>query len=707
MVYAFLIDENNKETHMIIMRRTHGFFKQQGFDAEQPLLAIWMLRLLLGFRAVRKSFCDNKTGYYDEDIANFLQLPDFDDDKPFSMREFEVVLREKLKCFEKKASSTLVVFRNIDLLATRLDLQPLAKLILAYAVLTENSSVWSDLFRNHQLGTEQQLYNYLACMLEHDVKDIKRQLSKASFLRQSGLIRIEKNSYVDAKFDLMDGLEESLLAEHNTVNDLMSYFLVPSSLPRLSIEDYPHANKHVEVMQSIISSALSNEERGVNILMYGTPGTGKTELAKVLAGKLHLNLFEVKTEDDDGDAIRSCQRLSSYRLSQQLLAQDKKSLILFDEVEDVFPSRAFSFFGMEMKSGENKGWMNKTLEENTTPAIWICNQVSQIDPAFLRRFDYVMELNTPPKSVRLNIVKSYFEGKGIKPSFLERLAEHKHLSPAQIEKVSKVADRVNQVEGDMESTLEQVVNNSLKAMSLKPLATDRIKDTQYNLDYLNTNVDMPSLIKGLQRSKRGNICFYGAPGTGKTALAGYIAKQLDKPLLSKKASDILGMFVGQSEQNIAAMFTEAKEEGSVLVLDEADSLLRDRRQANQSWEVTQVNELLVQMENFEGLFICSTNLMDNLDQASLRRFAMKVEFKFLVPEQALSMLRKECVGKVNKQEATLIQQMSNLAPGDFAAVKKRLDILAIEPTASAFLEGLTEEVMVKEGGVKPSIGFLH
>ena len=231
--------------------------------------------------------------------------------------------------------------------------------------------------------------------------------------------------------------------------------------------------------------------------------------------------------------------------------------------------------------------------------------------------------------------------------------------------------------------------------------------TSYNLDYLNTNVDMPRLVEGLKRSQKGNLCFYGAPGTGKTALAGYIAKQMDKPLLSKKASDILSMWVGGSEQNIARMFEEAREEKAVLVLDEADSLLRDRRNANQSWEVTQVNELLVQMENFDGLFICSTNLMDDLDQASLRRFAIKVEFGYLKPEQAFEMLRKESVTEPTLQDCRAITAMNSLAPGDFAAVKKRLDILGLDATPDVMIRELREEVAVKCGSQSNSIGFVH
>jgi SpoVK/Ycf46/Vps4 family AAA+-type ATPase len=243
-------------------------------------------------------------------------------------------------------------------------------------------------------------------------------------------------------------------------------------------------------------------------------------------------------------------------------------------------------------------------------------------------------------------------------------------------------------------------------MSLKPLAKTEKEQVKYDVDYLNTNVDMVSMIEGLKRSKQGNICFYGAPGTGKTALAAYIAKELDVPLISKKASDILGMYVGQSEQNIAQMFADATDAGAVLVLDEADSLLRDRRGAKQSWEVTQVNELLVQMENFEGLFFCSTNLMDDLDQASLRRFALKVKFDYLSCEQALRMFEHECVGNVPQRVKKELLALDNLAPGDFAAVKKRLKILGKKLEAEELLYALKDEVSIKEPHTKKSIGFM-
>ncbi len=462
-------------------------------------------------------------------------------------------------------------------------------------------------------------------------------MSGSASLRASGLIKIDENYRSGLDLEPMDGLCEALMAENENEQALLSHFLVPAKPATLGMTDYPHVRADVELLQGMLAASLKQQENGVNVLVYGTPGSGKTELTRLLAKSIGVNLF--------------------------------------DEVEDVFPSRGFSFFGMEVKSGENKGWINKALQENKTPAIWICNQINQIDPAFLRRFDYAMELNTPPRSVRLNIVRSRLAGTPVSEPFMQRLSEHEELSPAQVAKAAKVLERMACVEQKAaEGVLEKVLGNSAKAMGQKPLVRKQAHATHYSLDYLNANVDLPRLVEGLQRSKR--------------------------------ASDILSKWVGGSEQNIARMFEQARSEDAVLILDEADSLLRDRRGAKNSWEVTQVNELLVQMENFDGLFICSTNLMDDLDQASLRRFAIKVEFDYLKQEQAVKMLQKECTTKPTHEDARAITMLSNLAPGDFAAVKKRLDILGLEAKPNVMIQELHAEVLVNHDSVSKPIGFI-
>jgi SpoVK/Ycf46/Vps4 family AAA+-type ATPase len=70
--------------------------------------------------------------------------------------------------------------------------------------------------------------------------------------------------------------------------------------------------------------------------------------------------------------------------------------------------------------------------------------------------------------------------------------------------------------------------------------------------------EVPRIVEALKARGHGTLCFYGAPGTGKTALAEHIARALERPLIIKQASDLMSKYVGETEQNMAAMFREAE-----------------------------------------------------------------------------------------------------------------------------------------------------
>ena len=256
-------------------------------------------------------------------------------------------------------------------------------------------------------------------------------------------------------------------------------------------------------------------------------------------------------------------------------------------------------------------------------------------------------------------------------------ASHAALTPAIIERAVRVSKVVCASGPDLpaEEVLTQVMNNTLNALGAGRLCTDRSDAVgEYRLDLLNTDCNMAQLLEGLARTGEGRLCLYGPPGTGKTAFGRHIAEALGKPLLVKRASDILSPYVGMAEKNIAAMFREADLEHAVLLLDEADSLLQDRRGAQRSWELTQVNEMLTQMESFHGIFIASTNLMDSLDEAAMRRFDVKVRFDYLSKAQAQEMLERlasklEIILTAESDERQRIARLS-LTPGDFAAVER-------------------------------------
>jgi ATP-dependent 26S proteasome regulatory subunit len=197
----------------------------------------------------------------------------------------------------------------------------------------------------------------------------------------------------------------------------------------------------------------------------------------------------------------------------------------------------------------------------------------------------------------------------------------------------------------------------------------------------------------------GTLCFYGPPGTGKTALAEHIAQQLQRPLMIRQASDIMSKYVGETESNMAKMFDEAQSEAAVLLLDEADSFMRSRRRAERAYEVSEVNEMLQGMERFSGVFVCTTNLFEDLDEAALRRFTFKIQFRPLTSLQRELMFVTEALHgqgwRMTPEQRTRLGRLSVLAPGDFASVKRQIDVLeeAFEP--DEFLSQLEAEHRIK------------
>lgn len=124
------------------------------------------------------------------------------------------------------------------------------------------------------------------------------------------------------------------------------------------------------------------------------------------------------------------------------------------------------------------------------------------------------------------------------------------------------------------------------------------------------------------------LIFAGPPGTGKTLAGEAIAGELKRPLFVVQVPELMGMFVGETQKNIAEVFQRARDEegGAVLLFDEADSLFFDRTGASRSWEVQDVNVLLTEVERHEGVVIMTTNRKDALDPALCRRVSAVVDF---------------------------------------------------------------------------------
>lgn len=242
--------------------------------------------------------------------------------------------------------------------------------------------------------------------------------------------------------------------------------------------------------------------------------------------------------------------------------------------------------------------------------------------------------------------------------------------------------------------------------------TEYISDIDYNFNLSNTNVDLKSLTaklkKAWERQKPFTMLLYGVSGSGKSYYAKYLAQELHLKFLKKKASDLVSKLVGETEKNIRDAFKEAEELGAILVIDEADSMLYDRSQARQDFQVATVNEMLVQMETFKYPFICTTNLIDKIDTASFRRFIFKIKFDYL-PENKV----KNCI-KYFFNKSTTSKQLNKYkctTAGDFFNIQRKLDILNDNINTIStkdILNSLQEELQLKpdyKENIKNSIGF--
>jgi SpoVK/Ycf46/Vps4 family AAA+-type ATPase len=689
---------------MAITKATVSQSEKSG-SAEKSIIYLWCLRMLMACGGYRKFV--GQGGFSDDEVVATLGLEKYAEKDV--KRSAAIKKLKQMHADAEKQSYALprVLVDNLSRILDRISLGNVDTDILMFSILLHTEEGLEECANTLGNIDKSRLIRFLAIVLDHPQRDVSKALSMNGQLALSGLLKIDSSWSRDMarKIDLMNGLADNLLVPDVDAAKLFAGSFIEGREPKLGNESFAHLSEPYALMKRYLEQALQHTD-GVNILLYGRPGTGKTEMVRTLVRDAGAALYEVSMEDADGDPLSGKERFSAYQLSQQLLHHTPGAVIMFDEIEDVFPES--SIFGKpEPGNTEKKAWINRLLESNRVPAFWLSNKVRQIDPAFLRRFDYVLEMSAPTNRMREQIFSACLDDVPVSERWLKNMSANRNLLPAHIEKAAKVVRYIATNDTNKnEAVLESVLEGTQEILGLRIGQRSSTMTTGYSLDYVSANMDIHALVAGLKRGQRGNICFYGPPGTGKTALGQYIAEHLDKPLIVKRASDILSKWVGGTEKNIAEMFKEAKKESGVLLLDEADSFLRDRRGANQSWEVTQVNELLVQMENFNGLFICSTNLMDDLDQASLRRFAIKVEFDYLKPDQAWTMLQKECIGKATARDRQTISMMTNLTPGDFAAVKKRLEILGLDATPEVLVRELHDELAVKDGGTRNPIGFL-
>ena len=504
------------------------------------------------------------------------------------------------------------------------------------------------------------------------------------------------------------------------------------------------AEEHGKVIADMVKSKPAG--RG---LLYGAAGAGKTSFAQSLAAQLGRELYFIAQNDKDSSrrSYSASFRYAALSAAQRQL-DPAKCILVMDECDDMIEAnRANGFFGMFFardNGAETKGQLNTVIDENRHTVIWICNsQQDAIAKSSRRRFDYSVLFDELLPETRVHIWENCLKKENcigkLSAEYINEVSRKYKVNAGGIALAVKNAAALTAA--DPSKSFEDCVSTFLQAhcalLGIRKSNDERMEPARdYSLEGLNIKSGIrPERIIQVCRNfldaqnkpgqagrdrPRMNLLLHGVPGSGKTEFVKYLAKQLGKKLNIKNASDLLSMYVGGTEHLLAAAFAEAEKNNEMLFIDEGDSMLSSRDGAQRSWEVSQVNTLLTEMENFNGIFAVSTNLIQRLDPAALRRFTFRLHFDFL-DDKGKETFFKTYFAPLNAPDLTdadkaELHSIERLTPSDFRNVRQQLFYLDdAKLTVREIIDALRQEAQSRDsfdafkglGEEKHGIGFTN
>lgn len=439
-----------------------------------------------------------------------------------------------------------------------------------------------------------------------------------------------------------------------------------------------------DTKKATLCRILKNSDKA-NILLYGLEGTGKTEFAKSICHELKVNCYFLRPFNDKGSDSLGQRRMGLFAATN-LLPNLADSVLIVDEADKLLatnkPGGFFSMF-LENVNDDEKAWTNQFLDQSKIKIIFIINKNS-LDRSTLRRFNLMLEFDALSSDQTSEVVAKILKEKDLRVVEKDEIKDFIEENPGlnigsyalAAETASGEPDELNKKE-----TFFQVLKSHHETLgntgSKRTLASD------FDETLLNLSTNPEKIIEAVKRIKEGKshaknlpMLFYGAPGTGKTEFAHQLAKRFGMTLDVYGGSELLDPYVGGTEKQIAKAFKKSSSDpNKILFIDEADSLFVSRASAERSWMISQTNELLRQMENHRGIFIAATNFNTLMDEAAMRRFHLKVEFRALTSEKLLSLYElkfKDLVGNLSNKQIQDLRRMTSLTPGDIHAVWSRV-----------------------------------
>ncbi len=565
----------------------------------------------------------------------------------------------------------------------------------------ENSAIGRYLSDEIEIWTKQNRY-IAAKILDIKTSELEEAISS---LLSYGLIE----TYRDDNYQIDDNVLP--IWETPEVYDMSKFFCSPLKGKTLPLEMFRIPENDLNYVMKLLTSKT---KAPINIMLYGPPGTGKTTFVRSLAKALRMKAWSVNATDNGN-------RRAALVACLNIARKHKNSFVLVDEAENMLD------IGFRP---EGKSWLNTFLEKSDNKIIWVTNNVHEINAAVKRRFSFSIFFDNLGKRERnflfRDVIHEHKAERYFDDAQIMNLAKNYEVSAGVIDSAVRQAKSLRYGKRDFVRAVESSLNAYSRFMH------NGYESVRRNIEvpegFVTEGITLEGSLDALMARCRkadsamrnesfnmtggcATMLFYGPPGTGKTALARYIAHELDRECFIVRASDLLNCYVGMTEKSIAEAFRHAEMEGSVLVIDEADTFLYSRDNAVRSWEISEVNEFLTNLEECRCFCICTTNRFNELDSAAMRRFSCKVSFTWAKPSQILALYKSHlsplCDSEIDAETERELMSLRRLTPGDFHAVRVQFNSFFEDKkvTHEELLRALKREETLKARYINRDIGF--
>ena len=475
------------------------------------------------------------------------------------------------------------------------------------------------------------------------------------------------------------------------------------------------------------------------VLLYGSPGTGKTLLAKAVANESDAHFIYISGPELVSKFVGESEEKLREMFNE---AKEKAPTIVFmDEIDAIAPKREDATNEVERRMvSQLLALMDGMSSRGQVIVVGATNRPNAIDPALRRpgRFDREIEIGVPDRNARKEILQIHTRNMPLaKDVNLDELADKTHgytgadiaalareaamvelrkLIPEILGKKSvpnEILVKLNVQMGDFNTALASIQPSALREVFVeRPNVhwsdVGGLANVKRELkEAVELPIKNPEVFDKMGIRPVKGVLLVGAPGTGKTLLARAVATERESNFISIKGPELLSKFVGESERAVREIFRKARQAAPCIIfVDEIDSIATARDSDSTDSMVTErvVDTLLTEMDGLQEVknvvVIAATNRPDMIDPALMRPGRFDKIIEITIPDAET----REAIFKVHTRRMPLDKSVSlpKLAEATDGYTGAEIENICREAGMEAIRKRMKEVVLEGNGNGKES-----